>query len=107
MQAANAPPSGGNLDTPEAVLRLVDAAGFTGCGAETVRREWLVAEPRDIVVALARGTVRTAALIAAQPAAARPAIEAAVAEAATALSQCRWLCRADRAILAHGVKPPA
>jgi len=107
MQAANAPPSGGNLDTPEAVRRLVDAAGFTGCGAQTVRREWLVAEPRDIVVALARGTVRTAALIAAQPAAARPAIEAAVAEAAAAYRREGGFAVPIAAILAHGVKPPA
>jgi ubiquinone/menaquinone biosynthesis C-methylase UbiE len=105
--AANAPPSGGNLGTSEAALRLLDDAGFTGCRAETVRREWLVAEPRDIVVALVRGTVRTAALIAAQPAAARPAIEAAVAEAAAAYRSADGFAVPIAAILAQGVKPPA
>ena len=105
--AANAPPSGGNLGTPEAALRLLDDVGFTGCRAETVRREWLVGEPRDIVVALARGTVRTAALIMAQPAAARPAIEAAVAEAAAAYRREGGFAVPIAAILAHGVKPPA
>ena len=82
LQAANAPPSGGNLGTSEAVLRLLRDAGFAICRAAPVRRDWRVAEPRDIVVALARGTARTAALIAAQPGHALPAIEAAVAAAA-------------------------
>jgi hypothetical protein len=82
MQATNAPPSGGGLDTAEAALRLIGNAGFRDGRAELVRREWLVAEPRDIVVALARGTVRTAALVRAQPVNVRPAIEAAVAGAA-------------------------
>ena len=107
MQAANAPPSGGNLDTPEAMRRLVDAASFAGCGALMVRREWVVGEPRDIVVALARGTVRTAALIAAQPAQALPAIEAAVAEAATPYRRADGFDVPIVAILAHGVKPGA
>jgi ubiquinone/menaquinone biosynthesis C-methylase UbiE len=107
MQAANTPPSGGNLGTPKAALRLLDHAGFTGCRAEMVRREWLVAEPRDIVVALARGTVRTAALIAAQPAHARPAIEAAVAEAALPYRREGGFAVPIAAILAHGVKPAA
>ena len=106
MQAANAPPSGGNLGTSEAVLRLLQDAGFAGCRAEMVRREWLVAEPRDIVVALARGTVRTAALIAAQPAQARPAIEAAVAEAAAPYRRADGFAVPIVAILASGAKPP-
>src|SRR5207244_8322194 len=79
---ANAPPSGGNLTSEEAALRLLADAGFADCRAETVRREWLVADPGDIVAALARGTARTAALINAQPADARPAIDAALAAAA-------------------------
>ena len=73
--AAMAPPSGGNLGTSEAVLSLLRDAGFGICLAAPVRREWLVDAPRDIVVALASGTVRTAALIAAQPSEARQAIE--------------------------------
>jgi ubiquinone/menaquinone biosynthesis C-methylase UbiE len=107
MQAATTPPSGGNLGTPEAALRLLDHAGFTDCRAGTVRREWRVAEPRDIVAALARGTVRTAALIAAQPAPARPAIEAAVAEAALPYRRADGFAVPIAAILAQGVNPPA
>jgi ubiquinone/menaquinone biosynthesis C-methylase UbiE len=107
MQAANAPPSGGNLGTSEAVLRLLDDSGFAGCRAEPVQRAWLVAEPRDIVVALARGTVRTAALIAAQPRGARPAIEAAVAQAAAPYRSGDGFAVPIVAILGHGMKPAA
>src|SRR5882762_2342717 len=82
LDAAKTPPSGGNLGTAEAVLRLLRDAGFTNVRAEPSRREWHVADPRDLLAAFAHGTVRTAALIAAQPAAARSAIEAAVASAA-------------------------
>jgi ubiquinone/menaquinone biosynthesis C-methylase UbiE len=80
--AVKTPPSGGNLGTPEAPLRLLRDAGFANLRAETVRREWWLTEPRDLIAALSRGTVRTAALIAAQPAAASPRIEMAVARAA-------------------------
>ncbi len=65
--AAKAPPSGGNLVTVSAVLNLLREAGFAEPRAEPIRRQWLVAEPRDLVAGLARGTVRTAALILAQP----------------------------------------
>ena len=105
--AATTPPPGGNLETTEAMLRLIQGSGFTGCRGETVRREWLVAEPRDIVVALARGTVRTAALIAAQPAQALPAIEAAVAEAAAPYRRADGFAVPIVAILAQGVRPGA
>ncbi len=105
--AANVPPSGGNLGTSEAVLSLLRDAGFGICLAAPVRREWLVATPRDIVVALASGTVRTAALIAAQPTGARPAIEAAVAEAAAPYGGDDGFAVPIVAILAYGVKPGA
>jgi ubiquinone/menaquinone biosynthesis C-methylase UbiE len=107
LAAANAPPSGGNLGTSAAVLRLLQNAGFAVCRAASVHREWLVDEPRDIVVGLARGTVRTAALIAAQPAGARPAIEAAVAEAAAFYRRNDGFAVPIVAVLAYGVKPPA
>ena len=105
--AATVPPSGGNLGTSEAVLSLLRDAGFGICLAAPVRREWLVATPRDIVVALASGTVRTAALIAAQPTRARPAIEAAVAEAAAPYGGDDGFAVPIVAILAYGVKPGA
>jgi SAM-dependent methyltransferase len=102
--AGNTPPSGGNLGTSEAVLGLLREAGFGICLAAPVRREWLVAAPRDIVVALASGTVRTAALIAAQPPGARAAIEAAVAEAAVSYRSGANFAVPIVAILASGTK---
>jgi SAM-dependent methyltransferase len=105
IEAANTPPPGGNLGTSEAVRHLLQDAGLADCRAEMVRREWLVIEPRDIVVALARGTVRTAALIAAQPANALPAIEAAVDEAAAPYRRADGFAVPIVAILASGAKP--
>ena len=107
MQAADAPPSGGNLGTPEAALRLLQGAGFEDCRAAMARRDWCVAEPRAIVGALARGTVRTAALIAAQTTDALPAIELAVAEAAAPYRKADGFAVPIVAILAGGVKPGA
>jgi hypothetical protein len=107
MAAAHAPPSGGNLGTAEAVLKLLHNAGFAVCRAASVHREWLVDEPRDIVVGLARGTVRTAALIAAQRPGALPAIEAAVAKAAAPYRRGDGFAVPIVAILAYGVKPGA
>ncbi len=105
--AATAPPSGGNLGTSEAVLHLLRNAGFAVCRAAAVHREWLVDQPREIVVALARGTVRTAAVIAAQDARALPAIEAAVAAAAAPYRRGDGFAVPIVAILAYGVKPGA
>ena len=65
LDAANAPPSGGNLGTSEAVLGLLRNAGFAVCRAASVHREWLVDEPRDIVAGW-HAVPRTAALIAAR-----------------------------------------
>jgi len=104
--AAKTPPSGGDLGTTEAVPRLLREAGFANVRAEPIRREWLVADPRDLLAALARGTVRTAALIAAQPAAARPAIEAAMARAAAPYRTADGFAVPIVAILACGTKPP-
>jgi ubiquinone/menaquinone biosynthesis C-methylase UbiE len=104
--AAKTPPSGGNLGAPESVLRLLRDAGFTDARAKPVRREWHVASARDLLAAFARGTVRTAALIAAQPAATRPAIEAAVARAAAPYRTADGFAVPIVAILACGTKSP-
>jgi ubiquinone/menaquinone biosynthesis C-methylase UbiE len=74
--AAKAPPSGGNLGTAEAALRLLDGAGFAEPVTGTVRRQWVLPDAAALVAALRRGTVRTAALIAAQRPEALPAITA-------------------------------
>ncbi|MBV9017884.1 MAG: methyltransferase domain-containing protein [Alphaproteobacteria bacterium] len=102
--AAKTPSSGGNLGTIEATSRLLRQAGFTDVRAEPVHREWRVREPREIIASLARGTVRTAALIAAQPAAAVPAIEAAVARAAAEYRRGDGYAVPIVAILASGTR---
>ena len=107
LDAAKTPPSGGNLGTAEAVLRLLGDAGFAAAQAEPIRREWCIDDPRDLLGALAQGTVRTAALIAAQPVAARPAIEAAVARAAEPYRRGDGFAVPIVAILACGTKSRA
>jgi len=107
LLAANAPPSGGNLTTPEAGMRLLASSGFVQCRVETVRQKWRVAEPSQILVALARGTARTAALIAAQPAAARPLIEAEFKTAAEEYRADDGYAVPIVAILASGTKSAA
>ena len=104
--AAKTPPSGGGLGTPDAMLRLFREAGFADVWAESVRREWRVANPREIVAALSHGTVRTAALIAAQPVAARPAIEAAIVRAAQTFRRGNNFVVPIVTILASGTKSP-
>jgi ubiquinone/menaquinone biosynthesis C-methylase UbiE len=105
--AAKTPPSGGDLGTTDAVLHLLREAGFADARAEPVRYEWHVADPRDLLAALARGTVRTAALIAAQPAAALPAIAAAMTRAAAPYRIADGFAVPIVAILACGTKSPA
>jgi SAM-dependent methyltransferase len=107
LTAAKTPPSGGNLGTAEAVLRLLREAGFADLRAESVRREWVVPDPRRILAALACGTVRTAALIEAQPAEARPAIAAAIIRSAKAYRRANGFAVPTVAILASGTKSPA
>ena len=102
--AAKTPPSGGGLDTVEAVLRLLRDVGFADVRVESVRREWIMAEPRDLIGALARGTVRTAALIAAQAAEAMPAIEAAIAKAVARYRRADGFAVPIVALLGHGAK---
>jgi ubiquinone/menaquinone biosynthesis C-methylase UbiE len=105
LAAARTPPSGGNLVSLAAVLELLQAAGFAAAQAELLRREWRLAEPGDLVAALARGTVRTAALITAQPAAARLAIIAAVAPAAAPYRRVEGYAVPIAAILGYGTRP--
>ncbi|MFZ2006517.1 MAG: methyltransferase domain-containing protein [Stellaceae bacterium] len=102
---AKAPVSGGGLGSAEAVLRLLRGAGFVETEAELVRREWQLAQPGNLVAALRRGTVRTAALIDAQRPAALLAIEAEIARQAAAYRRDGWYCIPVAAILGHGRKP--
>jgi len=103
--AAKTPPSGGNLGAPEAVLRLLDAAGFADAHAALVRREWRLARPQALLASLRRGTVRTAALIDAQPSSSLPAIEAEIARAALPYRHGDGYAIPIVAVLGVGVKP--
>lgn len=103
--AAKAPVSGGGLGSAEAVRSLMRAAGFIETEAALVRREWRLAQPGDLVAALRRGTVRTAALIDAQPPAALLAIEAEIARHAAAYRRDGWYCIPIAALLGRGRKP--
>jgi len=80
LQAAKTPPSGGGLRTPETLLRILGAAGLCEAEARRVSGEWRFAVAGDLIEGFRRGTVRTGALIEAQPAAALPAIKVAVAQ---------------------------
>jgi SAM-dependent methyltransferase len=102
--AAQAPVSGGGLGSEEAVRRVLNEAGFAAPGTEMVRREWQLAHPGDLVAALRRGTVRTAALIDAQRPAALAAIEAEIARQASAYRRDGWYFIPIAAILGSGAK---
>jgi SAM-dependent methyltransferase len=104
LAAANAPPPGGSLRLPEDLLRLLNAAGFAATEAKRAHREWHIAAARDLLEGFRRGTVRTAALIYAQPAAALPAIEAAIARGVTAYRRSEGFAVPIVAILGSGVR---
>jgi SAM-dependent methyltransferase len=103
--AAKTPPSGGGLGEPSAVLELLREAGFADVAAETVRREWRLAHPGDLIASLRRGTVRTAALIEAQRPAALLAVEAEIARQVAAYRRDSWYFVPVAAILGRGVRP--
>jgi len=67
-----------------------------------VRGEWRVATPGDLVDGFRRGTVRTAALIDTQPAAALPLIEAAIAHSVAAYRRPDGFAIPIVAVLASG-----
>ena len=103
--AAKSPPSGGGLGSEAAVQGLLREAGFAAASAETLRREWRMAHPGDLIAAFRRGTVRTAALIEAQRPAALLAIEAEIARRAGAYRRDGWYFLPIAAILGRGAKP--
>jgi SAM-dependent methyltransferase len=103
--AAQAPPSGGGIGSEPILLGLLRAAGFAAPTAEFVRREWRLVQTGDLIAALRQGTVRTAALIDAQRAAALIAIGSEIAQQAAAYRRDGWYCIPMAAILARGTKP--
>lgn len=75
--AAHAPPPGGSFNRPEDCLCALEGAGFADVSAEIVRAEWPLPNAQALIAALSTGTVRMAALIAAQE---LPALTAIVAD---------------------------
>jgi len=104
-KAAKTPPSGGGLQKPEDLLRVLDAAGFAQMEAHKVNREWRFATAGDLIVGFRQGTVRTGALIGVQPASALPAIEAAIARGIAAYRGPDGFAVPIVALLASGVRP--
>ena len=104
LGAANTPLPGGSLRLPADLLRLLNAAGFAETEAKRVHRKWRVAAARDLLEGFHRGTVRTAALIEAQPAAALPEIEAAIASGIAAYRHPEGFAVPITAILGSGVR---
>ena len=104
LKAADTPPPGGSLRLPADLLRVLKAAGFAETEARRVRREWRVAAAGDLLKGFRRGTVRTAALINAQPASALRAIEAAIARGIVAYRNADGFAVPITAILGSGVR---
>jgi SAM-dependent methyltransferase len=103
--AAKTPPPGGQFNRPADCLSALDGAGFAYSGAAIVRAEWPLADAQALVAALSAGTVRMAALIAAQAPAALGAIEADIARHAERYRQGDRLALPIAAVLARGSKP--
>jgi SAM-dependent methyltransferase len=101
--AANAPPPG-LLNQPDHCLCALEAAGFAERSAEVVRAEWLLPNAEGLVAALSAGTVRMAALIAAQKTAALAAIVADIDRQAERFRRGDRLAIPIAAVLACGRK---
>lgn len=102
--AADAPPSGGNIGSLEAMRQLLTECRFRDVQVGLVSRQWLLRDAAEIVDTLERGTVRTAAIIKAQTAAVRSAIVAAVRDAARQYRRGDELAVPVVAILARGTR---
>ena len=102
--AANAPPPGGSFNQPDDCLRALEAAGLVDRSAELVRAEWPLPDASALVAALSAGTVRMAALIAAQDPSVLPAIIGDIARHAERFRRDDHLAIPIAAILAHGRK---
>jgi ubiquinone/menaquinone biosynthesis C-methylase UbiE len=104
--AAKTPSPGGDLQTSEEVTAKLNAAGFAEIEVRKVVSCWRFGDPGDLFEGFRQGTVRTAALIGAQPAAALPAIEAALAQDVGAYRRPEGFAVPVVALLASGTRPP-
>jgi SAM-dependent methyltransferase len=102
--AAKAPPPGGSFNLPDDCLRALAAAGLVDRSADILRAEWLLPNARTLIDALSAGTVRMAALIAAQEPSALPAIIADIDRAAERYRRGDHLAIPIAGILARGQK---
>lgn len=102
--AAQSPPPGGSFNRPEDCLAALEAAGFAERSAEIVRAEWTLPNAQALIAALSAGTVRMAALIAAQKPSALPAIIADIDRCAERYRRGGHLAVPIAAILARGRK---
>ena len=100
--AGNAPPPGGSFNQPDDCLRALEAAGLADRSAALVHAEWPLPNASALVAALSAGTVRMAALIAAQERSAFPAIIGDIERHAERFRRGDRLAIPIAAILAHG-----
>ncbi len=102
---SDAPPPGGSFDRPEDCLSALKGAGFTQVSARIVRAEWPLANAQALIAALLSGTVRMAALIAAQDPSALPAIIAEIERHAERYRRGNQIALPIAAVLAQGTAP--
>jgi SAM-dependent methyltransferase len=102
--AARTPPPGGSFNRVEDCRRALERAGFTDVSARIVRAEWPLANAPALLAALSAGTVRMAALLAAQEASALAAIRADIAREAERYRTGDQLALPIAAVLARGRK---
>jgi SAM-dependent methyltransferase len=101
--AANAPLPG-SLNEADHCLHALEAAGFAERSAEIVRAEWPLPSAQGLVAAFSAGTVRMAALIAAQKPSALAAIIADIEQHAEPFRCSDGLAIPIAAVLARGRK---
>jgi ubiquinone/menaquinone biosynthesis C-methylase UbiE len=104
MNAANAPPPSGSINSEENCRAALRDAGFHDTEVRFIERKWRVQSVREILAAFRNGTARTAALIDAQDTAALPAIEAHMAAQAERYRREDTLHIPIAAIVASGMK---
>jgi ubiquinone/menaquinone biosynthesis C-methylase UbiE len=102
--ASEAPPPGA-LNRIDQCVRALEAAGFIDGSAEIVRSEWSLPDGRALLAALSAGTVRMAALIAAQDPSALAAIANDIDRQAQRFRRDQNLVVPIAAVLARGRKP--
>jgi hypothetical protein len=101
--AAGTPPPG-VLNRIDQCVRALEAADFVDGSAEIVRAEWLLPNADALIAALSAGTVRMAALIAAQEPSALAAIASDINSQAEPFRRNQKLAIPIAAVLARGRK---